>query len=197
MKKLKVLVGKKEYICDIAETAEEQRKGLQGRSFLAPNEGMLFKYNSEGTREFWMKDTEIPLDQIGINDDDEVTQVFSAVPNNETLVTFKNCKYLLEVNADSGIQVGDSFAIDDEDFKDYTMKVLAPDGSTQFFLKGGERIFSRVSTLKMVRLAKEASKVKDSDPKAYKELCIKLGRTMLRELHAQDNRDPEYVKVPD
>jgi hypothetical protein len=36
------------------------------------------------------------------------------------------------------------------------MKVLAPDGSTQMNLKGGERIFSRKNTKVLIRQAKKA-----------------------------------------
>jgi uncharacterized membrane protein (UPF0127 family) len=32
---------------------------------------MLFVWEDEATREMWMKDTKIPLDQIAINNDDE------------------------------------------------------------------------------------------------------------------------------
>jgi hypothetical protein len=42
-----------------------------------------------------------------------------------------NTKYILEVNANSGIKEGDEFEIDDsDDLNKYTMKILAPDGTT-------------------------------------------------------------------
>jgi len=48
------------------------------------------------------------------------------------------------------------------------MKVLAPDGSVQMGLKGGERIFSRANTKVLIRQAKKAYQSKtDSD---YKRL---------------------------
>ena len=49
-----------------------------GTEHLPPDEGMLFVWEDEGTREMWMKDTPISLDQIAINDDDEVTLVYTA-----------------------------------------------------------------------------------------------------------------------
>jgi hypothetical protein len=61
--------------------------------------------------------------------------VYQATPNDETLIPFDNCKYLLEVNRTTEIQVGDEFEIDDsDDLNKYVMKVLAPDGSTQMNL---------------------------------------------------------------
>jgi uncharacterized membrane protein (UPF0127 family) len=120
--------------------------------YLAPDEGMLFKFKEEGTHEFWMKNTSLELTQISINDDDEVEYVYQATPMDETLIPFHNCKYLLEVNRTTDIQKGDEFEIDDsDDLNKYVMKVLAPDGSTQMNLQGGERIFSRISTRKMIK----------------------------------------------
>jgi hypothetical protein len=94
-----------------------------------------------------MKDCSLELDIIGINDDEEVNTVYKAIPNDETLIPFPNSKYILEVNTGSGIVEGDEFDIDDsDDLNKYTMKILAPDGSTQMFLQGGERIFRRAFT---------------------------------------------------
>lgn len=145
MEKKKISVGDKSYIVEIADTEELQKKGLQGREYLAPDEGMLFVYPEEQhSVSYWMKDTKIPLDQIAINDNDEVTLVYKAQPEDETLVPFMNAKYILEVNQDSGIVEGDDFEVDDsEDYDKYVMKVLAPDGSTQMYLQGGERIVKK------------------------------------------------------
>jgi uncharacterized membrane protein (UPF0127 family) len=78
-----------------------------------------------------MKNTSLDLTQISINDDDEVEYVYQAIPNDETLIPFENCKYLLEVNRTTEIEKGDDFEIDDsDDLNKYVMKVLAPDGST-------------------------------------------------------------------
>ena len=54
-----------------------------------------------------------------------------------------------------------------EDTK-YKMKVLAPDGSTQMNLEGGERIISRKQTKILIKKAKKA---KDSqNPNDFKSL---------------------------
>jgi hypothetical protein len=59
-----------------------------------------------------------------------VIKVVTREPEDETLIGAENTLYVLEVNPNSGIQVGDSMEIvgDDEDAP--VMKVLAPDGST-------------------------------------------------------------------
>ena len=194
MEKVVVTVGNKTYNCQVAKTEEEKRKGLMGVENLPPDEGMLFIWEDEDTREMWMKDTLIPLDQIAINEDDEVVFVYQAQPKDETLVPFMNTKYILEVNQGSGIVEGDDFDIDDsEDLNKYTMKVLAPDGTTQMFLQGGERIFSRINTRTLIRKAKRAYEHKDKD---YDKYCKSLGKYMFKCIKIQDNREPEYVQVP-
>jgi uncharacterized membrane protein (UPF0127 family) len=197
MQKLIVNIGNKTYKCQLAKTDEERRKGLMNVDYLAPDEGVLFEFEEEGTHEFWMKNTSLELTQIAINDDDEVEYVYQAIPNDETLIPFKNCKYLLEVNRTTDIQKGDEFEIDDsDDLNKYVMKVLAPDGSTQMNLQGGERIFSRKSTKKMIKQAKKADSVRKNDV-LFERACRKLGKICLKELYAQNHRDQEYVQVPE
>ena len=163
-------IGNKTYRCNIAETEEEKQKGLQGVEHLPVDEGLLFVWDNADTREMWMKDCSLELDIIGINEDDEV-------------------------NANSGIEIGDEFDIDEEQNLDkYTMKILAPDGSAQMLLQGNERIFSRISTRKFIKWAKKAEAVKE-DPKKYESYCKRLGKLIFKELNAQDNREPEYVSV--
>lgn len=197
MDKVIVNIGNKRYNCQLAKTEEQRRKGLMDVEYLAPDEGMLFEFDEEGTHEFWMKNTPLELTQIAINDDDEVEYVYQATPNDETLIPFENCKYLLEVNRTTEIQKGDEFEIDDsDDLNKYVMKVLAPDGSTQMNLQGGERIFSRISTKKMIKQAKKANALRE-DPVLYERACKKLGKICLKELYAQNHRDQEYVQVPE
>lgn len=195
MEKVLVEIGNKQYKCKVAKNEEDRRKGLMGIEHLPSDEGMLFVWEDEDTREMWMKDTKIPLDQIAINDDDEVTLVYTAQPNDETLVPFPQAKYILEVNANSGIVEGDEFDIDDsDDLNKYVMKVLAPDGTTQFLLQGGERIVSRKETRTLIKKAKKADKNKGGN---YDRYCKALGKYMFKVLKGQDERKPEYVEIPE
>ena len=195
MDKRNIIIGDKEYTVEIADTSEEQKKGLQNREYLPQDSGMLFVYDKPQDKvEFWMKDTTIALDQIGINEDGEVTKVYTAKPKDETLVPFKDVMFLLEVNANSGIEVGDQFDFDNnEDPNKYVMKVLAPDGTTQAKLEGGERIFSRISTKQLIQWAKKAEANKDNE-ELFTKYCKRLGKRMFREIKAQNTRKPEYVE---
>lgn len=198
MKQVKIIIGEKSYTCDLFETEQEHKKGLMGVEYLPPDRGALFVWSEQQpVIEMWMKNTKIPLDQIAINDDDEVTTVYKAQPEDETLHPFPNAKYILEVNQNSGIEEGDDFEFDESDDPNkYVMKVLAPDGSTQMNLQGGERIFSRISTKQMITWAKKAEANKDNK-ELFNKYCKRLGKRMFKELYAQDHREPEYVNAPE
>lgn len=195
MDRVIVNIGNKTYNCQVAKTEEDRRKGLMGIENLPIDQGMLLVWQEEDTREMWMKNTKISLDQIAINGDDEVVMVYTAQPEDETLVPFPNAKYILEVNANSGIVEGDEFEIDDsDDLNKYVMKVLAPDGSTQMHLQGGERIISRTETKTLIRKAKKAYENKNKD---YDRYCKSLGKYIFKVLKGQNERPPEYVEVPE
>lgn len=150
---------------------------------------MLFYYNPPSTVSFYMKDTLIPLDIIFINEDQEVVKVYKGNPLDENLMSVKDIAYVLEVNQNSGISVGDEFEFEDED-EPPVMKVLASDGSEQYSLWGGERIISRKETKVLIRKAKKADQSKED--KDYKA----LGKYLFKVFTKQDNRDPEYVQAP-
>jgi hypothetical protein len=99
--------------------------------------------------------------------------------------------YVLEVNADSGIKIGDEADIEDEEDEEYVMKVLSPDGTVQMHLEGGERIVSRKETVVLIKKAlKAASSKEDKDYKA-------LGKYIFKVLKGQNERPAEYVDAPE
>lgn len=188
---MKIEIGDKEYNVEVARTEEEKVKGLQEKESLGEDEGMLFVYDEPQEIAFWMKDTAIPLDIVFMDEDGEVISVKQGQPYDETLLKEDGVMYVLEVNQNSGIQPGDELDIeDDDDDKQPVMKVLAPDGSTQMELEGGERIFSRKNTKTLIKMAKRAySSELDKDYKA-------LGKKVFKYLHIQDTNTPEYVDTP-
>lgn len=187
---MKIEIGDKEYNVTCARTEGERIKGLQGVTELKDDEGMLFFFEEPQTVGFWMKDTKVPLDIIFISEDMEVISVYQGEPENENIAEEDNVKFVLEVNQGSGIEEGDELDIE-EDEELPKMKVIAPDGSTQMELEGGERIFSRKNTRTLIRMAKRASKSKED--KDYKA----LGKKMFTYLKQQDEREPEYVEKKD
>ena len=193
---ISIKIGGKEYKVEEARTDEELENGLRGTKELPEDEGMLFYIPDESSQQtFTMDGMEIPLDIIFINQDQEVIDVRRDCQpgQNQIVSTTENIgegdyvAYVLEVNPNSGIQVGDSLEFDEEG---PVMKVLAQDGSTQMELWGGERIFSRKNTVVLIRKAKKADISKDD--KDYKA----LGRYMFKCINIQDTRKPEYVESP-
>lgn len=204
---IEVQIGKKIYNLLVATTEEEKERGLMGIEELPENEGMLFDYSDEPQAElsFWMKNVDIPLDIIFVNQDGIVISVKQGVPNSEEYVTesseFISC--VIELNANSGVKAGDKTDLfselndvkeDEEDEEDThpelgvnKLYVYGSDGEIQATLQGGERIFSRVSTKRIIAKAKKAYISKED--KDYKA----LGRYIFKEMDAQDNRPAEYV----
>lgn len=190
-----ILVGNKKYDVEVAENEEERMKGLQEVIEMDDDEGMLFIFPEPQHVDFWMKDTEIPLDIIFINSDLEVISVKQGEPMSEDFISEDNVQYVLEVNQNSGIEEGDDVILDyeedDEEDGAAKMYVLGSDGQAQYELVGGERIFSRPNTKVLVSKAKKAYKTKsDSDYKA-------LGRQVFKYLEKQNSNEPEYTSLPD
>jgi len=68
---------------------------------------MLFVYDSPQTVQYWMKDTLIPLDIIFIDEYWEVIDMIEGEPNSEDILECDGVKYVLELNAKSGVKRGD------------------------------------------------------------------------------------------
>ena len=188
---IRIKIHNKEYKVKEATSSEDKAKGLQGVNNLPEDEGMLFYFDPPQDVQFWMKDVSIPLDIVFIDDDEEVIKVQEGIPNDETFIEAPDVAYVLEVNANSGIQIGDELELDDEEEeKGPVMKVLAQDGSDQYALWGGERIFSRKNTKILIKKAKKANSTQDI--KDYKA----LGKYIFKCIKIQDTRDPEYVQAP-
>jgi len=98
---------------EIADTDFDVQTGLMYRNSMKNNQGMLFVFNDETERFFYMKNTKFPLDLIFINTNNNIVSFHkNAKPFNEVPLPSKvPAKYVLEVNAGLvdiwGILVGD------------------------------------------------------------------------------------------
>lgn len=194
MKTINLEINDKEYNVLVAQTEIEKEQGLMNVEEMDENEGMLFVYNYPQRLEFWMKDTDIPLDVIFINSDWEVVSVKKGMPYDETILSEDNVQYVLELNQNSGVKPGDEIDVEDDelspgkDLPTNKMYVYGSDGEVQAILQGSERIFSIVNTKTLVRMAKRAyTTKKESD---YK----RLGKKIFEYLRKQDSNEPEYVQ---
>lgn len=194
METINIKINNKEYSLIYCLTEEEKEKGLQNVESMEDNEGAFFAYREDPQAEisFWMKDTEIPLDIIFVGEDDKVISCKEGIPNSEDIITENNVYYVIELNKGSGVKPGDEVDVEDNgDFLNFppnSVFLLNDDGSIQFSLQGGERIFSRISSRVIVRKAKKAKKSKSETD--YKD----LGRYIFGEMTRQDNRDAQYVE---
>ena len=188
MDKIRIQIAGKEYEVELAETPTEQEHGLQGKTELDPDKGMLFVFNEDDSRSFWMKDTTIPLDVIFIDEELNVNDVYKGEPGSEEMLNGV-CSYVLELNQNSGVQIGDELEFHPTDKS--KMMVLNSEGQIQMELEGGERIMSRPHTKTLIRFSKKAATTnKDNDYKA-------VGKRMFKFLQVQSDTPAEYVKNKD
>lgn len=193
-----VIVGNRTFEVEIADTPEKRREGLSTIKKLDEDEGMLFVFDEvQDYVTFTMKDTNIDLDIVFIDEEGTVINVEHAKAHDPEPFEEEGVMYVLEVEYRSGIRVGDDFEIEDEDFSDedkeklQRMLVLDGDGNVQAKIEGGSRIFSRKSTKRMIKAALKAYNT-DNDLD-YR----KVGRIVLKEINAQNSREKQYVQLPE
>lgn len=190
MDKIKIEINDQEFSLLVAKTEEEKTQGLSNTDSL-PEDGMLFDYSEAPETEltFNTVDMKYPIDIIFVNDKDIVVAVETCEPSDELIEVTADegelLKYVIEVKANSGIQMGDEVEFDDDSDEMY---MLDENGHPVYTIKSGARIFSRIHTRKLIRAAKKAKNDKD-----YK----KLGKLMFKILDVQDNQESEYVELPE
>lgn len=110
------------FTVEIAETLQEQIRGLQGRESLGADRGMLFVYPDAAPRAFWMKEVPIPLDFLFADAKGRITEIMEDRP--PCLGPVLRCpsyrsqapaRYVLEVAAGQakarGIEAGDKLEL--------------------------------------------------------------------------------------
>lgn len=86
---------------EIADNEYERETGLMYRDKLEEDQGMIFIFEDEAPRGFYMKNTTIPLDILFLDKD---LKIVSVVPETkpeslETIPSGVPAKYVLEINA--------------------------------------------------------------------------------------------------
>lgn len=86
---------------ELATCEEEHARGLMYRKQMDENKGMLFIFQNEDMRSFWMRNTLIPLDIIYINSDKKVVSIAknAKVLDETSLPSEAPAMYVVEINA--------------------------------------------------------------------------------------------------
>ena len=106
-------VGSCTFLLEVADTGEEKARGLMNRTSLPPDRGMIFIYDAESVRRFWMLNTLIPLDILFIDGQGTVVDIQTMTPEPgvaaSELTIYESAvpaQHALEVNAGAAERCG-------------------------------------------------------------------------------------------
>lgn len=95
---------------EVANTNATRARGLGGRTTLAADQGMIFTFNDQAVRCFWMKDTLIPLDMIWLDSARRVIHIEHDVKPATYPQTFcannKPARYVIELKSGAAHAAG-------------------------------------------------------------------------------------------
>ena len=102
-----VRIGNASYNLEVADTNVARTQGLSGRVTMPADHGMLFSYDNQDIRCFWMKDMRFPLDILWVNARNQIVHVQnSAMPDSYPHVFCANApaKYVIELRAGQAVE---------------------------------------------------------------------------------------------
>lgn len=85
----------------VADDNNSRSQGLMDVHDLPSDSGMLFIFEDEQPRSFWMANTPLSLDIIYVNEDYEIVRIHQDTPpySNQSIQSEVPAKYVVEVNA--------------------------------------------------------------------------------------------------
>lgn len=94
-------VASKKIEIEVAATDAEQQEGLMNRPWMEESQGMLFIFNDNTERAFWMKNTIMALDIIYVNSNKQIVTIAkNCQPFSEkNIPSYKPAQYVIEVIA--------------------------------------------------------------------------------------------------
>ncbi|UES57643.1 DUF192 domain-containing protein [Roseibium aggregatum] len=90
-----------QFKAEVAATDRQRSMGLMFRKEMPAERGMLFLFEGEGDRYFWMKNTPLPLDIIFIDAKGSIVSIAdNTTPFSEDVIpSLGPAKYVFEINA--------------------------------------------------------------------------------------------------
>ncbi|MFQ5618675.1 MAG: DUF192 domain-containing protein [Rhodospirillales bacterium] len=100
--------GRSGFTVELALSAAQRMRGLQGRRRLAADAGMLFDFQGTGPAVMWMKDTYVPLDMLFIDSQGRIVNIAEhTVPLSLTPIRSAGpVRAVLELNAGTAARLG-------------------------------------------------------------------------------------------
>ncbi len=85
----------------VADTDETRTEGLMDVRSLEPYQGMIFIFDDEARRSFWMANTPLSLDIIFLNNDLEIVRIHQNTRpySQRSIESERPARYVVEVNA--------------------------------------------------------------------------------------------------
>lgn len=117
--RVKIKIGGEFFQAEVASTQEQKARGLSGRPSLCHKCAMLFPFEENKKRSFWMKDMQFDIDIIWIKDG-EIIQISPKISHirgeAEVVNSESEINEVLEINAGEserlGLKEGDRIKID-------------------------------------------------------------------------------------
>ncbi len=100
-------IGSMQFSLEVADTFPSRERGLMQRDSMPEDHGMIFVFDGEEDRAFWMKNTRIPLDIIYVAKNGAVVSTKSMRPYDLSNVPSDGpAKYAIELNAGMAAKAG-------------------------------------------------------------------------------------------
>ena len=103
----RMTIGSKSFTLEIADSDASREHGLMQRDSMADDHGMIFVFDQDAQRSFWMKNTRIGLDIIYIDSAGRIVSISTMKPYDLRPVPSRGAaKYAVELNAGAAQQTG-------------------------------------------------------------------------------------------
>ena len=100
------------FLVDVVSTPEDMARGLSGRTFLSPRQGMLFIFPDVSVHSMWMPNMYFPLDIVWIDTEKRIVKIeenvspCSGTNNCTSYSSLYPTKYAIELNAFEASRIG-------------------------------------------------------------------------------------------